>query len=310
MTKISVLFFILAHFLLGSFCQAELSPAAVGWGGLFVPGLGATLRGEPKRGMLEATLEIGLFYGGTFNVKEGDVNVDGSVIVPHSNNLYQPLIGQSMQEFGIKLHMYDAFFNYQQAALAAKETERELTNPQPLYTGSLTDILSAPFRLKNLSEPLVLGAIGVGSAYLVYQYQNTAITREKFDPSEGEDRFYALNQIGIIPFGGALGEEALFRGFIQREVRGYTRSLWLSIGAETLAFTAFHTSDLQVSAVTSGLAYGWMVDHYHGNLEPTIATHFWLNVVDGVIAYWQFRRAQGKNVPLQPPFQTRIGFSF
>lgn len=46
--------------------SAIVSPTYIGWGNTLIPGMGATLRGEPGRGMAEAGTEIGLYYGGTF----------------------------------------------------------------------------------------------------------------------------------------------------------------------------------------------------------------------------------------------------
>ena len=291
--------------------EPKVSPAAVGWGNLFVPGLGSTLRGHPTRGLTEATAEIGLFYGGTFNVHEENVQIDGSVVIPESGHIYKPLIGQTLQELGLKLHMYDTFYNYQQAAINSQETSRELENPQPLYHGNARDVILAPFRWRNLSEPLVLTAVVLGGSFLIYKYQSNPVeARPGLRATRDEDNFYATNQIGIIPFGGALGEEPLFRGFIQREVRGYTHSLWMSIAAETALFVVIHPDSLKLGALGGGLAYGLMTEYYHGHLEPSIAAHFWLNVIDGVIAYWTFHRVQQKDTPFAPPITAQMTIPF
>lgn len=290
--------------------SSRVSPLAVGFGNTFVPGLGATLRGEPTRGLLEASAEIGLIYGGTFNVREDSPTIDGSVVIPNSNNIDRPLIGQTLQQFGIKLHMYDTFYHYQQAARANRDDPHELENPQPLYQGEASDILTAPFRFKNLSEPLVLGSIALGGAYLIHAYQSTPVQRHNFSATTGQDRFYAANQVAIIPFGGVLGEEPLFRGFIQRELRGYTHSLWLSVLGQTAMFVAIHPDELKLGALSGGIVYGLMTEYYHGDLGPSIAAHFWLNVVDGLIAYWTFRRVQGQDTPFAPPIEAQFTIPF
>lgn len=288
--------------------HAEVSPAIVGWGNLFVPGLGATFRGDSTRGMMEAGTEVGLYYGGTFGVREGNFSIDGSVNVPTAGHLFRPTVGQTLQEFGLKLHFYDTFYNYQQAARAMALTDREKDNPQPLYQGDWKDMLSAPFKWENLSSPWVFPLILISSTYLIYSYRTTAISPINYRAKPYEETFYGVNQIGAIPFGGALGEEALFRGFIQREARLYTQSAAASLLVESSLFTLIHPNALKPSAFASGIYFGIMTNHFDGNLEPAIAAHFWVNVVDGLVSYWLIRRAQGKDTPFAPQLTANIPF--
>ena len=285
---------------------SALSPAAVGWGNLFVPGLGATLRGQPATGLLEASLEIGTFYGGTFGVKEGEFFIDGSVQIPTKGNLYKPLTGQVLQEFGLKFHMYNTFYHYQQTVLSLKDTEREKDSPQSLYPGDWKDMLLAPFQWSNLSSVWVYPMILASSAYLIYDFHSTPVKKIDVQPPSGAEGLYGFSQVGAIPFGGALGEEALFRGFIQRESHLYTGSLAGAILIESSLFTLIHPDELKASAFLSGIYYGLMVHHYQGDLGPGIAAHFWVNVMDGFITYFLFRRAQGKDTPFAPPLTASI----
>jgi membrane protease YdiL (CAAX protease family) len=290
--------------------RASVSPAAVGWGGLLVPGLGATLLGEAGRGALEAASESGLYFGGAFGNRESAFTIDGSVEVPVGAGISRALLGQAMQEFGLKLHMYDTFYNYQQAARAVADSDRERGNPQPLYQGDWKDMLSAPFRWQNLGSPWVYPLIIVTSIALVYDYHSTSLSNHGFAASSYEQAFYGLNQMATIPLGGALGEEALFRGFVQREARLYTRSVPLSLLWQSSMFTLVHPDSEKISAFLSGLYFGMMTNHYDGNLEPAIAAHFWVNVVSGLTTYWAYARAQGKDTPFAPPLgmQLRIPF--
>lgn len=290
--------------------QEPLSPAAVGWGNLLVPGLGATLRGLPERGLFEASSEIGLFYGGTFGVKEGAFTIDGSVNVPTAGNLYRPLLGQIMQEAGLKLHMFDTFYNYQQAAIAVENSEREKKNPQPLYRGSASDIMAAPFKWDNLSSAWVYPLVLVSSVFLVIDYHNTPLKKLNFNATPGEETLYGFSQIGAIPLGSAFGEEPLFRGFIMRETRLYTNSVTLSILLESTLFTLIHPNELKATAFLSGIYFGLMTNYYAGNIEKATAAHFWVNVVDGVTTYFLFRRVQGKDTPFSPPITAQFQIPF
>jgi membrane protease YdiL (CAAX protease family) len=295
--------------LLPSTAQA-LDPAAVGWGNLLVPGLGATLSGDPAQGITEAGLELGTYFGGTYGVREGNFSIDGSVNVPNSKNLAKPVFGQSLQEFGLKYHFYNTFWHYQQAALEAKDTESEKRKLQPLYTGDWKDILSAPFKWKYLSSVWVFPLIAVSSAYLIYNYQHTAVNGVTFRVSNSNQTLFGASQMAVIPLGGALGEEPLFRGFVMRETRDYTQSAIAALAIQSALFTLIHPADLRASGFASGIYFGIMTNHFDGNIEPAIAAHFWVNVVSGLVTYWTLLRAQGKNTPFAPPITGSVTVPF
>ena len=282
---------------------ATPSPAVVGWGNVLVPGFGATIRGETRQGLLEATAEVGLYYGGTFGAREGSFTIDGSVLLPKGNSLYRPLIGQVLQQGGLKLHMYDTFHNYQLAAIDLADSDREKSNPQPLYRGTIGDQFAAPFKWDNLSSPWVYPLILVSAGYLTYNYATSTVSRTAFRANGTENAVYGATQIGVIPFGSVMGEEAFFRGFVQREMRLYTDSAVASILTQSLLFTLIHPADLRPSAFASGIYFGILTNHFGGNIEKPIAAHFWVNAIDGIISYWQFRRAQSLNAPFNPTVQ-------
>ena len=283
----------------GVFSRADtVSPAAVGWGNLVVPGLGASMRGDPSRGLLEATAEIGSFYGGTFFVKEGNFTIDGTASVPTNGNVLKPVIGSIMQEFGLKLHMYDTFYNYQQASLDPANAELEKEYEQPLYKGNWVDTLVAPFEWRNLSNPYVYVPIILGSAFVYATYKGSPIDYRTTKPSSLEDSLYGASAIASLPLGSSFGEEVLFRGFMQREIRHYTHSVVASIATETIAFTLMHPAELRPAAFAGGIYFGLMVNHFEGDLEPGIAAHFWMDFVNGVFEWFLFRQANKEYVPL------------
>jgi membrane protease YdiL (CAAX protease family) len=302
--------FILVFALLPWQAFAELNPGAVGWSNLLVPGLGASLMGDPGRGLSEAGLELGTYFGGSYGVREGDFSIDGSVVVPNSKNLFKPVMGQILQEFGLKYHFYNTFYHYQQAALLAKDTDREKNNPQPLYKGNWKDMLGAPFDVKNLTSIWVWPLVIVSSGYLIYSYKTTAVNAARFKISSGNEALFGTSQMAVIPVTGAIGEEPLFRGFVMRETRSYTGSAVASLVIESALFTLIHPADLRASGFLSGIYFGMMTNHYDGNIEPAIAAHFWVNVVSGLVTYWTLRRSQGKNTPFAPPITGSVNIPF
>ncbi|HEY8279739.1 MAG TPA: CPBP family intramembrane glutamic endopeptidase [Bdellovibrionota bacterium] len=290
--------------------HALLNPSAVGWGNLVVPGLGATLRGYPRQGLTEAGLELGTYFGGTYGVREGGFTIDGSVKVPTSRNMLSPVIGQSLQEFGLKYHFHNTFYHYQQAAIDAQDTESERNKKQPLYYGSWKDMLGAPFQWKNLSSIWVFPLITASAAYLIYEYQNTEVKRFGFRVSRDAEALYGFQQMAVIPITGAIGEEPLFRGFVMREMRANTGSAVAALAIQSAMFTLVHPSELRASGFLSGIYFGMMTNHFDGNIEPAIAAHFWVNVIDGLIAYWTLQRSQGKETPFAPPITANVTVPF
>jgi len=279
----------------------SLSPAAVGWGNLLIPGLGATFEGHPGTGMLEAGIEIGLFVGGTFGAREGNFTIDNSVIIPQRGTLYNPLAGQAMQEIGLKLHFFDTFYHYQQACLSIADSDRERNNPQPLYKGTWKDVLAAPFRWDNLSDPWVFLPLMVGLGYFAYDYHTTPVPQSStYRPRTGENMLYAFNSIGLIPAGSAFGEEVLFRGMIQREAHLYTGSLVVAMISQSLLFASIHPSTDRVASFFGGLYFGYLTTRYQGNLEQAIAMHFWFDLLSGIADYLRFRLQHGQGAPWSP----------
>lgn len=285
--------------LMSSTCRADtISPAAVGWGNLLVPGLGASLRGDPGEGALEAGLEIGTFYGGTFFAKESTFRIDGSVLIPDDKKITKPVIGGMMQEFGLKLHMYDTFYHYQQASLDPANAELEKEYEQPLYKGDWKDVLAAPFEWKNLSEPLVYIPIILGSGFVYWNYATTPITYQKHNSTGTEDALYGTSAIVSLPLGSEFGEEVLFRGFLQREIRHYTHSTFLAIASQTALFAMMHPPETRAAAFAGGVYFGLLTNYFDGNLEPSIATHFWTDFVNGIFVYFIYREAEHRSVPI------------
>lgn len=283
-----------------------VSPAAVGWGNIILPGFGATLRRQPVRGLLEASTEIGTYYGGTFFGREGVFNIDNSVIVPDTRATWRPLTGEVLQEFGLKLHMFNTFYHYQQASLDPENLPMQLEYQQPLYKGNWDDVLLAPFRWKNLKEPWVLIPVALISGYLIWDYKQTPLRRAPYVSGPADEALYGFAQGVAVPLGSSFGEEVLFRGFIQREFLYYTKSLPLSILVQTILFTSLHAPHLRPGAFVGGIYFGLTVNHFDGDLEQAIATHFWADFISGILVYFRYRKFEGKSVPLGIQFQIPI----
>lgn len=298
---------------LPSLCFATSpSPSLVGWTNLFLPGAGASLRGNTASGYLEALTEVGLYAGGQLGNSAASFNIDGTDDVTDTENLTTPIVGTMLQEAGLKLHFYNTFYHYQQASFAA-EKDPDYAGPkyqQPIYRGDTVDILAAPFQLKNLASPWVLGGIAAATAYLFIDYKNTPVRRRRREVTSTDDFLFGLSQIAVIPAGSAYGEEPLFRGFLQREFHAATDNLLAAIVMQSVIFAAMHPPELRVSAFFGGIYSGLLTYYYDGDLGPAIAAHFWMDVVDGLVEYFVFHRSQGKDTPFAPPLNFNVSFRF
>ena len=277
----------------------RVSPAAIGWGNLVVPGLGATLRDEPLTGLGEAGLEVGSFFGGTLLGHESRFKIDGSVDIPDGGSVGRAMGGRILQQFGLKYHFYNTFYHYQQAAIEQEDSPREKSNPQPIYRGTWKDVLLAPFQWDNIKTPWTWPIVVAVSTYLIYDYSQTKIMRRHSGLTTMDQASYGLSQVGAVPVGSSFGEDPLFRGFIQREIYGSTGSLVTAILTQTLLFSMLHEDHVTSFAV--GSYFGIEVNQLRGDLGPSMAAHFWINMVIGVLDYCALQRSAGKNAPLNPP---------
>lgn len=287
--------------------SAIVSPTYIGWGNTLIPGMGATLRGEPGRGMAEAGTEIGLYYGGTFFGKEGEFTIDNSVLVSETGvRTWRPVIGGMMQEVGLKLHMYNTFYHYQQADLDPQNAEIDKRYSQPIYKGAWNDVLLAPFKLKNLESWMIWGPLLGQIGYECIKFNKPPVAKSSYHSRELEESFYAAETVGIEPLGSAFGEEAFFRGFLQREFTYYTDSPVASIVMQGALFALIHPKPIQTFSIPGGLYYGFLTHHFDGNIEQAIAHHFWADLIHGTANYLLYRKSQDKSdsfgLKLEIPF--------
>lgn len=302
---------IIASLLLTSPVRAEeehINAGVVGWGNLLVPGLGATLRDQPGQGLKEAGIEIGSFYGGTLLAPESRFRIDGSINLPQSGNINSAAIAQNLQQFGLKYHFYNTFIHYQQTAKENADTEREKNNPQPLYQGSTLDMFTAPFRWDNLSSLWVWPVIIAGTTYLTIDYARSSVPKQNLELTPSGQAIYGFNSIALNPVASYMGEEGLFRGFMQREIIGMTSSVPLAMVTQSALFSILHEDRINAFAV--GLYLGASTLGNGGNLEKGMAVHFWLNMFDGLFTYFARRRSAGLSAPFSPPISTSLMFEF
>lgn len=81
-----------------------------------------------------------------------------------------------------------------------------------------------------------------------------------------------------------VGEEYLFRGFLLHGLAAWTGSVWLAVGAVTVAFGVGHGYQRAVGAVRAavlGVLLALPVV-FTGSLYPAVVAHFWINLAIGL----------------------------
>jgi membrane protease YdiL (CAAX protease family) len=200
----------------------------------------------------------------------------------------------------------------------------------PISRETLPELASAPFRPSVLKSPWVWGAVplalglGLGLSYLVepedlgegrpsiFDVDRVNVFGRRFSPGAG----FALGEVFyaslFLPVG--VGEEALFRGFIQSEM-SEAWGPWGGWAGASVVFGAVHVFNfLQpganerdalfavpfITAVGSTLGLAYMHTGYR--LETSVAMHFWYDFALGTASFI--------TDPEHQPFIARFGTTF
>ena len=116
----------------------------------------------------------------------------------------------------------------------------------------------------------------------------------------------------------ALGEESIFRGFVQSAIARHAGETWGVVGGAYI-FGAFHianiieidkargsrraTSAFAVPAITiDGHVLGLLYRHSHYSLAPGVAWHFWYDVAASMIDYASNPRKSEISAKVNFPF--------
>ena len=199
-----------------------------------------------------------------------------------------------LQEVGIKAHMMNVFESYR---ASAKENGK-LNEGQGIDDRNEADFLLDPFQSKNLLTPWVYVPLVVSTAFIALDYSSQIKSLTPIQAlTPGTNRLIALNQTVLYPFGSGPPEEMFYRGFLQNEAYCLVSSPFFSIAASTAAFSFSHSPEGRLGAAVTGSYLGFLAHHFHGNLGPGIALHFWSVFLLGIEAYLITHRSQQFSAP-------------
>ena len=147
---------------------------------------------------------------------------------------------------------------------------------------SLADLAAAPFSLRYLSRPttfipLAIQAVGVFSQSYRYRIDRAA------DVSRGD--LYTFNFVANEMT--AVGEEAMFRGFINNEFSDRYGDRWglaLSSAIFGLSHSGAGQTATPLEATLAGLYLGWIHQRNGFEAGEGAALHYWINVLAGIAA--------------------------
>lgn len=170
----------------------------------------------------------------------------------------------------------------------ARLYNRQVGYSYKMPTDSLSDLTSAPFSLNILKKPEVWGgflakfALAFGVAY--FTLPKEAHGHSSYSLKKG------LQPLIAFPVG--VGEEALFRGYLQSQLSEISNP-WAGIALSSLAFGVAHIPNalnlpreerrsyysFSIPLITLGGAYyGWLT-HKNHSLKESVAIHTWYDFV-------------------------------
>ena len=253
-------------------------PVLAGIASLFIPGLGQAANGDYG----QAAAHFGVFgvsvygmvsYGGKDDFLDKDERYDEAndrEVINRTTLKYDyaaRLVTDAM--------LYSSYAAYRDAR-ARDNSGYRMAAPRE----SLTDLAAAPFSWSYLVRPttfipLAIQAVGVFGSRYDYRIDRAA------DVSKND--LYAFNFIANEMT--AVGEEAMFRGFLNTELSerfGATEGLLMSSAIFGLAHTGQGNTANALQAGLAGLYLGWV--HQRNGFEAAegVALHYWVNVLAGI----------------------------
>jgi hypothetical protein len=261
------------------------NPHWVGFGNLFVPGLGATLNGNPTLGIEQFAYETTTFAAGyAVSPTKGFNSLDGirdtfqgysSKERNFQSSIDDEMYSDILLEFSIKTHMTNTFLAYRDALKAQGITDG--IDQRTFWEGFTT-----PFQKETLTDPWVYVPLAAIFAALVVDYV-TSQPDNSLSPLTPRSNFLFAGNYGIWqPLGSGWPEEAFFRGYLQREFTEASGSPLLANLAQATLFAFSHEAGSgRISAFAVGAYLGYLAQRDKGNLGSGITVHFWGDLLLG-----------------------------
>ena len=244
----------------------------------------------PRRKNLSLAVGLSALAPGLGHVYLGDMKTAGSLMA--TTGLGISLASSPKMDNSVRLSsLVTAQNTWSYGIYAAYRDTRAFNGSStylyPMPTDSLTDLTSAPFRLSILKKPEVWGgllgalALAVGASYVISFTEAHVLSASQSD----------LMPLLALPIG--VGEESLFRGYLQSSLSETFASPWRGIAVSALAFGAMHIPNafslepkerrgyygLSLPLITGlGAYFGWLT-YKNRSLQESVAIHTWYDFV-------------------------------
>jgi membrane protease YdiL (CAAX protease family) len=251
------------------------------FGSFFVPGLGQYIHGEPW---------VGLAYTGTAvaGVAAG-IDAPSLSLLPRDSDEQLSLAALQLAGTAGMLSAWDAFHRPMPALRGAGkygflEAEEDLG-----------DLLTAPFDFRFLGRWTTwidLAFTGFVTAWVLENRNEGA----PHPPFRGHDAAFA----GSLSLNAAVGEEALFRGWLLPMLTEKSGRFWVANGLQAAIFGSLHTSQADEFALVIGLGgfyNGWVTRRNGWSIREVIFQHFWYDVA---VITAELLRDDSRTVTLMP----------
>jgi len=275
---------------------------AAAWS-LLCPGCGHFYLHNNTAAATQLIAAAGLLVGGTLLVGNDSVNID------HPAGSTRAAVGFAMASVGQDLWFYSIFDAYRSARVMRDDAGYR----HPITRETLPELATAPFRPSVLARPWVWGGVplalgaALGLEYLfdrgsltthgsIFDVRSVNVLGHTFQSrplgfAAGEAYWAALfDPVGV-------GEEALFRGYLQTELEEQLGT-YGGLAAASGIFGAFHVvnfigpgQDIKQAAfalpviASVGAAAGLAYIHTGHKLETSVAMHFWYDFLLSTVAF-------------------------
>jgi membrane protease YdiL (CAAX protease family) len=275
---------------------------AAAWS-VLCPGCGQFYLHDSTAAEAQLVATAGLLAGGQLLVGNDSVNVD------HAAGSTSAAVGFAMASVGQDLWFYSIFDAYRSARVLRDDAGYR----HPITRETLPELATAPFRPSVLARPWVWGGVplalgaALGLEYLfdrgslsshgsIFDVRSINVLGHTFQSrplgfAAGEAYWAAL----FAPVG--VGEEALFRGYLQTELEEQLGT-YGGLAAASGIFGAFHVvnfigpgQDIKQAAfalpviASVGAAAGLAYIHTGHRLETSVAMHFWYDFLLSTVAF-------------------------
>jgi hypothetical protein len=255
-------------------------PVLAGLASLVVPGSGQMANGDYGEGAVHLGVFAVSVYGAV-RYRDEDDFLDEDARLDEAND--REFINRSTLKYDYAARLATDTMLY--SSYAAYRDARARDNSgyrRPVPRESLADLAAAPFSPRYLMRPttfipLAIQAAAVFSSGYRYRIERAA------DVSRGN--LYTFNFVANEMT--AVGEEAMFRGFLNNEFSdryGDGRGLAISSAIFGLSHSGAGQTANVLEATAAGLYLGWLHQRNGFQAAEGATLHYWINVLAGIAA--------------------------